>query len=284
MIADMRDSLIHLQSIPFLEQLIRSALQYRFGDNATLKSLQVILSHLCEGRISCDLYLQLLLAHSQFACTLHKVPKSSGPSPVGSFFKPISSILKCLTISSDHHISDEKHVVYTTELARGRLEIVKLLRILFEIKTHQTDSDSANGGGINFKELHSLLCLSYGATASEIDLEIYKLMQQIESIGGSVSQNVTDLDCLRGTAALRITTEQPLDKYKYSNINVDAEAIEEWSRSQHKENIAIDPEICASTVLFFPYDRSTCEELLSMHKLQSDNFGKLDEACVLSFL
>ncbi|KAI4306089.1 hypothetical protein L6164_029398 [Bauhinia variegata] len=277
LIAEMCDDLIQLQSIPFLEQLIRSALIYRFGDSMTLKSLQVILTLLYEGKLSCDLYLQLLLAHSQFAPTIRSVCKLSGSSTVGPFLKPMLSILKCLVIqSSDWYETDEKYNTQTTGLSMGQLEIIKLLRVLLWIKSHQTDSDSGNDDLLNFKELHSLLCLSYGATLSRIDLEIYKLMQQIESVSGSVSQNVADVNCLWGTAALRVKSEHLLEQNSYSDMKVDSEVTEEWS-SQYRENILIDPDLCASTILYFPYDRSACDEPLSIHKIQPENVWKMVE-------
>ncbi|XP_061372643.1 uncharacterized protein LOC133315092 [Gastrolobium bilobum] len=235
---EMQSDLIHLQSVPFLEQLFRSALLYRFGDPTTIETLQVILTQLNEGKQTYDLHLRLLLAHSQFAPTLHSVRK-----PAGSFLKPVSSILKCLVIPSlDHYENDEKHKEQTTELSRGPLEIFKLLWILLWTKACQTGLDSGNDVGINLKELHALLCHSYGATVSPIDFMIYNLMQEIESKSGSWSRNV----------------------------EFDSEVIEEWSRSQHKDNFPIDPDICVSTVLYFPYDRSISDRLPSVNKIEPD--------------
>ncbi|XP_020230562.1 uncharacterized protein LOC109811280 isoform X1 [Cajanus cajan] len=241
---EMHDDLIQLKSISFLEQLIRSALLYRFGDFATMKTLRVILSQLSEGRILCDLYLQLLLSHSQFAPTLHSVRKLAG-----SFLKPVSSILKCVVIPSlDQCENEEKHVEQTTEISRGPLEIVKLLWALLCIKARQTDSDHGNDIDINLKELHALLCHSYGATLNWIDLAICNLMQQIESMGGLWSQNV----------------------------KLGSETIEEWYISQHRDNIPIDPDICVSTVLYFPYDRCISDEVPYANKIEHepDTVGK----------
>ncbi|MED6212918.1 hypothetical protein PIB30_088095 [Stylosanthes scabra] len=121
----MHDGLIQLQSIAFLEQLIRHAFLYRFGDVTTMKTLRLILSQLSEGSLSCDTYLQLLLAHSQFASTLYSVCK-----PAGSLFKPVSSILKCLVIPSHDHHENDKNTEQLTDLSTGPLEIVRLLQIL----------------------------------------------------------------------------------------------------------------------------------------------------------
>ncbi|KAL5081818.1 hypothetical protein RYX36_010239 [Vicia faba] len=136
------------------------ALLYRFSDPKTMKTLQVILTRLNEGRLSYDLYLQLLLAHSQFAPTLH-----SACRPAGSFLKPVSSILKCIAIPFlDHSENNVKHKVLTTKLSKGPLEIVKLLWIILWTKAREIDLDSQNEIGINLKELHALLSYSYGAT------------------------------------------------------------------------------------------------------------------------
>ncbi|CAJ1964127.1 unnamed protein product [Sphenostylis stenocarpa] len=234
LVGEMQNDLIQLQSISFLEQLIRSALLYRFGDFTTMKTLRVILSQLSEGRLSYDLYLQLLLAHSQFAPTLHSVHK-----PAGSFLKPVSSILKCLVIPSlGHGESDVKQTGQTTVLSSGTLEIVKMLWILLWIKARQTDSDNGNDSDINLRELHALLRHSYGATVNWLDITIYNLMQQIESMSCLWSQNV----------------------------KLDSETIEEWYISHHRDNFPIDPDICVSTVLYFPFDRSISDGLPSANK------------------
>lgn len=242
LVGKMENDLIQLPSISFLEQLIRSALLYRFGDFTTVKTLRVILSQLNEGRLSFDLYLQLLLAHSQFAHTLHSVHK-----PAGSFLKPVSSILKCLVIRSlDYCESDVKQTGPTTVLSSGPLEIVRMLRILLWIKARQTDSDYGNDININLKELHALLRHSYGATVSWIDLEISNLMQQIESMSCLLSQNV----------------------------KLDSETIEEWYKGHHGDNFPIDPDICVSTVLYFPFDRSISDEPPSANKIEPDTIRK----------
>jgi nucleolar pre-ribosomal-associated protein 1 len=248
----MQNDLIQSQSIAFLEQLIRSALLYRFSDPLTMKTLQVIVTRLNDGTLSYDLYLQLLLAHSQFAPTLHSVRR-----PAGSFLKPVSSILKCIAIPSlDQSKYNAKHKEPTTKFSQGPLEIVKFLWILLWTKARHTGLDSQNEIGINLKELHALLHHSYGATLSEIDLAIYNVTKQIESMTGSCPQNV----------------------------ELNSEAIEEWTRSQQRDNFPINPDICVSTVLYFPYDRSISDEVPSLNKIETDNVRKKVVAHVLSFL
>ncbi|KAJ6297929.1 hypothetical protein OIU76_019111 [Salix suchowensis] len=194
---EMREDLILLESVPFVEQLMRSSLLYRFEDPTTLKILRGILVLLSEGKLSCALYLQLLVSHSQFSSTIQSITKSFG-CQTGAFVKPMSSILRSFVILHTESSDDLQ-----TELHMKQLEIVKLLRTLLQLKLRQSGFDSGNDIGINLKELHLLLLSSYGATLSETDLEIYNLMLEIESIDNSVGDVVADMDYLWGTAALK---------------------------------------------------------------------------------
>ncbi|XP_048318581.2 uncharacterized protein LOC107431767 isoform X2 [Ziziphus jujuba] len=266
----MHNYLIQLESIPFLEQLMKSALICRFEDPSTLKMLQGILTVLSDGKFSRDFYLQLLLAHSQFAPTIHSVSSLSSYSHVGAFLRPMSGILRSLVIPTGHNASDGKVNLETTELYLKRLEVIKLLRILFPSKAHCA-CDSGKVLGINFKELYFLLLTSYGGKLSEIDMEIYNLMRTIESIDGLVGENVAGLDYLWGSAASKIEKQQVLEQDIPSDIMNGAEAIKERRRSLFRDNLPIDPRICASTVLYFPYDRTSSDEPLSLDKFQSNN-------------
>ncbi|KAK4258228.1 hypothetical protein QN277_007700 [Acacia crassicarpa] len=268
LVVEMRDDLIQLESIPFLDQLFRSALLYRFHDPWTLKILQVLLTQLYKGKLSYDLYLQLLLAHSQFSSTIHSTCKLSHSSSSDYYLKPVSSILKCLVFPSlDHYESDRPHDEKSAEPSRGRLEIIKLLRILLLKNAYQSESVSRNDSAINYKELHSLLCHSYGATLSQIDLDIWKLIQEIEYINKSACESFVNAECLWGKS------DHPMEQYT-SHIKVGSQGTTEWYTSQLRENIPVDPDICTSTVLFFPYDRSTNDELLSVTKIGPDDVGE----------
>jgi nucleolar pre-ribosomal-associated protein 1 len=267
---EMHDGLVQLQFIPFLEQLMRSALLYRFEDPTTLSVLRGILTLLSDGKFSRDLYLQLLLAHSQFARTIHSVSKESGCSPIGAFLRPMSGILRSLAIPSTKQAAfGGKHDLETTELYSKQLEVIKLLRILFPVNALQCGFDSGKDFGINLRELHLLLLSSYGATFSEVDLEIYNLMQDIESINGSDSVNIVEMDYVWGNAALKVKNEQAVEQNISLDIMTDAEAVEEHRKSQFRENLSIDPKICASTVLYFPYDATACDEPLSCNLVSS---------------
>lgn len=268
--AKMHDGLVQLQSVPFLEELMRSALLYRFEDPTTLKALRGILTLLSDGKFSRVPYIQLLVAHSQFAPTIHSVSKSSGCPPIGAFSRPMSSILRSLIPSTKQNAVSGKSDMETTKLYARQLEVIKLLCILFPVKAHQSGFDSGKDFDINFKELHLLLLSSYGATLSEVDLEIYNLMNKIESVDGSDVVNIAEMDYLWGSAALKVKKERAVEQDISSGIMTDTETIEERRKSQFRENLSIDPKICASTVLYFPYDAIARDEPLSLNKVQSD--------------
>ncbi|KAK2639656.1 hypothetical protein Ddye_027451 [Dipteronia dyeriana] len=266
----MLDSLIQLQSIPFLEQLFRSCLLYRFEDSTTLKLIQSILTSLSEGQFSRVLYLQLLLAHSQFAPSVQSVARLSNVG-TGVLLRPMSSILRSLVIPhSDPNIIDGKSHPETTQPYTKQLEIIKLLRTVLQFSSHLCDSEFGGDSGINLRELYSLLLSSYGATLSDIDLQIYNLMCEIELIDKSGNE-IAQFDYLWGGAALKIRKEQVLEQDASSNDMSDAEVVKEQRRRQFRENLPIDAKICAMTVLYFPYDRSAEDGPLSSNKLQPDN-------------
>ncbi|KAM1057176.1 hypothetical protein ACFX2A_031156 [Malus domestica] len=271
---EMSDGLIQLQSIPFLEQLTKSALLYRFEDPTTLKSIRDLLSVLSEGKFSHVPYLQLLLAHSQFAPTVRSEYRSSEGFIFGAFSRPMPGILRSLVVpSANQSIIDHKCNLETADLYARQLEVVKLLRMLFPIKEHQHGFDFGKDICINLKELHLLLLSSYGATLSEIDVEIYNLIRTIECLDGSKPANVAGMDHLWGSAVLKIEKERTLERNMFDDVLTDTEAVKERRRSQFRENLVVDPKICASTVLYFPYDRVASEELLCLNKFQTDNFG-----------
>ena len=65
---------------------------------------------------------------------------------------------------------------------------------------------------------------------------------------------------------------------KNAERNEDSETIEEWYKSQHRDNFPIDPDICVSTVLYFPYDRTFSDELPSINKIEPDTPRKKVQA------
>ncbi|XP_050217080.1 uncharacterized protein LOC126667967 [Mercurialis annua] len=246
---EMRDGLIQLQAIPFLEQLMRASLLYRFEDPTTLNVLRSILTLLSEGKFSSVLYLQLLLAHSQFASTIQSLTVLQ-TSHDAAFIRPMSSILRSLVFP---HLISKNHLKSTKPYLK-QLEIVKLLRLFIQMKPDQIGCYSGQDIGINLKDLYLLLLSSYGATLCEMDLEIFGLMRAIESIDDSVSKDLAERDYLWGNASLRIRKERNLD-WDTSSISIDTEVLEERRRNQFREILPIDPKMCMNTIVSFPYDR-----------------------------
>ncbi|GMI77626.1 EMBRYO DEFECTIVE 2788 [Hibiscus trionum] len=274
----MHDYLFQLQSIPFVEQLMRSTLLHRFEDSNTLRILRSILLLLSEGKFSRVLCLQMLLGHSQFGSMIHSISKPS-VSEIGTFFKPMSSILRLLVTHHIHsYMIDGKDDQEAAEMCKKQLEILKLLRILLS-GANQSGFDSGNDNGINLKELHSLLLSSYGATLGEIDLEIYSLMNVIESIHSPGSEYITEMDYLWGTSATKVKKEQMLKHGASTDIMTDTEAVQEGLKIKYRENLPVDPKVCAATVLHFPYDRTASEEHLSLSKFRTDNLMDMIEPC-----
>ncbi|KAE8719932.1 DEAD-box ATP-dependent RNA helicase 32 [Hibiscus syriacus] len=277
----MHSYLIQLQSIPFVEQLMRSTLVHRFEDPNTLRIIRSILLLLSEGNFSRVLCLQMLLGHSQFGPMIHSISKPP-VSEIGTFFRPMSSILRLLVIphiSSD--MTDGKDDQEATEMCKKQLEILKLLRVLLQPGTNQSGFDSENDHGINLKELHLLLFSSYGATLSEIDLEINCLMNAIELIHSSGgSEYIKEMDYLWGTVATKVKKKHLLEHVASTDVMNDNEAVQEGRKNKYRENLPVDPKVCAATVLHFPYDR-TAREHLSLNKSLTDNLMDMIEPCSL---
>ncbi|KAJ4879506.1 hypothetical protein Rs2_36560 [Raphanus sativus] len=233
---DMCEKLAHLDSVPFLERLMKSVLLYRFEDTKTWKMLREIFCLLSRGKYSYAPYLQLLISHSQFIPTISSISISS--SHTGVLSTPVSSILKHLIIPSPSSVRVKSCCLEAPDYAK-QLEIVKTLRVLL--------LKSGKDSGINLKELHFLLLSSYGATMSEIDLELNKLMQPIELID---ELNVSETDYLWGKASLKIR-----EGLRFSHDASDCGEAD-YLQSLVKENLCIDPKICALTVLYFPYQHT----------------------------
>ncbi|XVF18198.1 hypothetical protein REPUB_Repub11eG0001000 [Reevesia pubescens] len=271
----MHGYLIQLQSIPFVEQLMRSALLHRFEDSNTLRILRSILVLLSEGKFSHVLCLQMLLGHSQFGPMIHSISKSS-VSETGTFFRPMSSILQLLVIPHiTSNMKDGKDDQEVAEMCLKQLEILKLLRALLQSGTDQSGFDSRNDNGINLKELHFLLLSSYGATLSEIDLEIYSLLNEIESIDSSESEYIAKMDYLWGSAATKVKKEHGLEHGASTSIITDTEAVQEGRKIKYRENVPVDPKVCAATALHFPYDRTARDEPLSLNNYQKDDLNDI---------
>ncbi|XP_024971204.1 uncharacterized protein LOC112510123 isoform X2 [Cynara cardunculus var. scolymus] len=265
-------------SLVNLEQIARSCLLHRFEDPATLSMLRVIFTGQADDKSLHIQILQLLLAHSQFAPTIQSATKSSSSLQFGIIFRPMSSILRSLTFNSTDHNVLKVDRSQSSELYMKQLEIVKLLRVLCHIRAQLGTLGFEQDIGINSKELLFLLLSSYGATLSEKDLEIYKLMHELESNDESGSSYIADMDYLWGTAATRVRKVRETEQAFFSDDMDDTEAQQKRRKSQFRENLPIDPRICAATVLHFPYDRKMRPGDLFPNKLPVNNAEPLDEA------
>ncbi|KFK29207.1 hypothetical protein AALP_AA7G103100 [Arabis alpina] len=242
---NMCEELVHLGSLPFLEKLMKSVLLFRFEDPKTLRILREIFTLLSRGKYSNAPYIQLLISHSQFTPTISSLTISSAHS--GELFRPVSGILKHLIILSPNSVGVGSRCLEAPDYLK-KLEIVKFLRVLL--------SKCGKDSGINLKELHFLLLCSYGATLSEVDVEIYKLMHDIELIGAEPTLNISETDYLWGKAALKI--REGLRFSQDASDVGESDLVEDVRQSLFKENLCVDPKLCALTVLFFP-DQRTAE-------------------------
>lgn len=268
---EMHDCLIELHSLPLLEQFAKYSLLHRFEDPTTLKMLRTVLTSLPVGKFSCISILQLLLAHSQFAPTILFAHSSSVCSQFGMAFSPAPGIMRSFTFPhTEENVFDGKTNLYGPRTRK--LELVKLLRVLIHIMSRQHDFNSETSSGINLKELVLLLLSSYGATVDEIDLEMYDLMNEIGAIDKSVTEIISEMDLLWGSACLKVRKEREQERGVSSNNLYDKEVVEERRRIQFRENLPIDPKLCVKTVLCFPYDRVADG---SLSKLQTDYSDKV---------
>ncbi|CAN8273740.1 unnamed protein product [Cochlearia groenlandica] len=237
---NMCDELVILDSLPFLERLMKSVLQYRFEDSTTWKILREIVYLLPRGEYSYAPCIQLLISHSQFIPTISSLSAlSMASSHTGELFRPVSSILRHLMISSSNSVDVGSCCSKSPEYSK-QLEVVRILRLLL--------SGCGNDSEINLKELHFVLLCSYGATLSEIDVEIYKLMHDIEVIDPVLLLDVSETGHLWGKAALK--TREGL------SVSQDASDVGYLIHSLFKENLCVDPKVCALTVLNYPYQRT----------------------------
>lgn len=149
-----------------------------------------------------------------------------------------------------------------------KLELIKLLRVLIHVLGQQHYFDSETSNGLNLKELVLVLLSSYGATMDEMDLEMYSLINEIEAIDKSVSEGIAEMDFLWGSASLKVRQEREQKQSVSLSNSYDNEVARERRRIQFRENLPVDTNLCAKTVLCFPHDRFADG---SLSKLQTDD-------------
>ncbi|KAL0314986.1 UNVERIFIED_CONTAM: putative protein C14G10.02, partial [Sesamum calycinum] len=266
---EMHGQLIKLDNLPYIEQLVRSFLLYRFGDPVTLKMLRTVLTYLSEGTFSSASVIQLLLAHSQFAQSIHLPCQSLVSTQFGLVFTPMQSILRSLVVPHTQLDSlDGKNNRLTSQQHLYALELVKLVRVILHIYAQQREVNLGEDIGINSRELVYLLLSSYGATCTEVDLEIYNLILEIEANDISCAGTVSQLDYLWGVASLKVRKDCAQNKDMQSVDAENMEFVEDRRKIKFRENLPIDPKLCAQTVLYFPYNRFVNGGTLN--KLQKD--------------
>lgn len=287
--------LIQLPSIPFLKLFVRSCLLNRFEDPVTLKAIRCILAALSEGNYSSTEILDLLLGHSQFVSTIlcsDATLDSSCFEPSGALFQPVPSILKSVDIVCVDQNRQKGRVICdmlsnlkneNCSLEKLRLELVKLLRVLYHVRNREKNTGLVKADAVDSKKMIFWLLSAYGATLSETDLEILHLMHEIESIEGSEYDAIAEMDYVWGSSALKFKKELTVDKLASLNKIADCGITEEQRRMLFRENIPVDTKLCMKTVLHFCYDRSSQTAPVSLKKLLDDNFVDATEVIFLIF-
>ncbi|XP_020531558.1 uncharacterized protein LOC18448051 isoform X2 [Amborella trichopoda] len=277
-----------MHPVPFLGPFLRSSLLHRFEDPSTLKALRSILLSLPEGNLAFGDAFEYLVAHSQFVPAILWSEAGSDRASVlshsGMLFRPFSSILHLLSYpNSVQSVSEMKSNLKTSSGKREisflsyqrKLELVKLLRVLYHLKVRQGQINTTENSSTNAKELLSLLLAGYGATLSVIDVEMLSLMHEIESLELTCHGCLSEMDYLWGTSALTIRRERALEGSLASTITDDCETAEEKRKREFRENLPVDSRVCAWTVLHFSYDREIWTQSEPLEKLKEDNLMDL---------
>lgn len=262
--SEIQSYLNKLKSIPFLTQFIRSSLLHRFNDPVAIKAIRCVLVVLSQGKFSADEILELILGHSSFVSTITCNEISEYPSAcntTGGMLQLAPSILKLV----DSSFTEENKTEISIAQKR-RVETIRLLRVLYDIKSRQQNSSQL----IESRALVFLLLSVYGATLSETDLEILHLMNEIES---PKHRTIAEVDHLWGTAALKFREELKLDFSKSDTHKTENGEITERRRALFRENIPVDSKLCAKTCLLYCYKRSSRASVFSLEQLQRDNFA-----------
>ncbi|XP_021758900.1 uncharacterized protein LOC110723822 [Chenopodium quinoa] len=288
LIINMHSILIQMNSLSFIEKMVKISLLHRFGNPVTFEYLRYILSSLSDGKLPIIFILQLVLGHSQLASTVATVVDSSTSASSGMVIKPMSSLLRTLVVPLERSNSEK------SEKYKSQLEVIKLLRLLFHLRATRCGSVSEDDLGINLRELSLLLLTTYGATVSEIDLEIHSLLSEIYIDEGIGDQIFSDQDYLWGSA-LKVGKGHTMNNVLMKDGTADVE--EDCRRSQFRDNLPINPKLVIQTVLYFPYERTTSAKSLFIDDVhqggvrdtkeeQSTDIGRIeryDPIFILSF-
>ncbi|CAH9077203.1 unnamed protein product [Cuscuta europaea] len=274
---EMQSCLLKLDSLQFIEKFAKMAILHRFDDPTTLQKLRNIISFLSEGKFSCDSIIKLMVNDSRFEPAIRSSNLSSGSSQLGLTFAPLPSLMRSfVTPCIDNNSNDKKGNLQVFQQHSHQLELIKLLRELFQVKSLQVDIESAEGIGINLRDLVYLLLSSYSATVCESDLEIYNLLNKIVSVSDNCAQGIAEWDYLWGNAVIQLRKERELTQSVSCNLS-DAEGVDECCKIQFRENLPIDPRMCAHTVLYFPHWRADGPGIVN--NAQKDIPDSMQEVC-----
>ncbi|CAN6468946.1 unnamed protein product [Victoria cruziana] len=287
--AELGSEPVPVKYLTFLEPFTRSSLVHRFDDPATLKAMRTILLLLSRCNLNVNDILNHLLAHSLFIPTILWCEMKDDiffRDPRGHLsLRSASRVLQLLTFSDpkEDAVNDKTDTEKDTmniypDIYHRKLEVVKLLRALVLLKAQNMCPIASNDVAFSARDLLSLLLSGYGATMNEIDLEVFKLMHEIEFMEGSNGSYLAAMDFLWGSSASKIRTEQILDKL----LSVDGGSIyeidEEYHRRTFKENLAVDSRCSLMTVLNFPYNQNAWNQPDSLDKLLQDSITAMSSA------
>ncbi|KAK4385950.1 hypothetical protein Sango_2719000 [Sesamum angolense] len=183
---EMHDQLIKLDNLPYIEQLVRSFLLYRFGDPVTLKILRTVLTYLSEGTFSSASVIQLLLAHSQFAQSIHLPCQSLVSTQFGLVFTPMQSILRSLVVphtqldsldGKNNRLTSQQHL-YALELVSWSGLSIGLPMGVASLKVRKDcaqnkDMRFVNGGTLNKLQKDTPTTVMHEARSTSAKLQTY---------------------------------------------------------------------------------------------------------------
>ncbi|XP_078434364.1 ribosome 60S biogenesis amino-terminal protein isoform X2 [Wolffia australiana] len=260
----MKNVLTQLPTISFLLPFVKTSLLHRFDDPTTLRAIRILVGNL-EARSSAMEILELLLGHSKFINTiLWNGSNIDLPASIdgGTSLQPLTSIFKLLdqivvkVDDASFEIGDNDKFIFMR-----KLELIKLLRVLFSLK------DPQENVSVDSTELISLLLSGYSATPSQIDLQVLYLMHEIESLEG---HSIAAMDYLWGKSAIEVRRENIFSKSS-SNSMAAIETEDERHQRLFRENIPLDSKRCMMTALNFCHKRAELTELTSLKSLLLEN-------------
>ncbi|XP_031485004.1 uncharacterized protein LOC116254077 isoform X1 [Nymphaea colorata] len=287
--AELGSDPVPVKYLTFLEPFTRSSLVYRFEDPATLRAMRTILLLFSRCSFNFNDILNHLLAHSLFIPTIlwceMKDDLSFHDPREHLSLRSASRVLQLLTFydPKGNGVTDKVNTEKTImdiypDIYHRKLEVVKLLRALVLLKAQNICLSASEEVAFNPRDLVSLLLSGYGATMNEIDLEVCKLMHEIEFVDGSDGSHIAVMNFLWGSSASKIRTEQILDKLLSVDGGGGGEIDEEYHKRTFKENLAVDSRYSLMTVLNFPYHQHAWTQPASLDKLLQDSFADMSSA------